>query len=1260
MISNSSSRSVRSFISCKLFCVVVSVLQIVGTGLVWGVENPSNIYRYNSTDGGILYSVTHGNRWAIINLGTSASGGNASSQLFDMTTGEHFPVTYQGHTLTFHMASDDGNIVVGNYGGYAISYDRATNTLRSYPNRPLWKNGQLIDCTPDGRYAVGYYEGYLGNMEGSDLPNDWFYRTLFVDTYTGDTIYTPGLPDPRGGRAYQSIKFTNITPDGRYISGAVDWYMNGYGFIYDVENQRTLRNTSFMELYGGDVAKNARRAITDEYTVTSCSGSTMSPSGKSIGGSARIRFIDGTTASVPCVYFIDNDSLAVYAHAEDGGVGIYAMDDAGTFFGCNETGTPLRSLKILYDGKYWVTLNQICRQRYGYDFFERTGYERTGTIMGVSADGHRFIAFPDPMGESYCFDFGMSVEEACAGLDFLGSYTVTPEAGAQFSKFSSVEVKFDRPVQVLGSGQNVHLVDSKGNVVANGLTSSSGLTLKTNSRNTIVANFRTRSLAAGEAYTVVIDSGAVATSVDAECVNSEICIPYTGRASVPVQLTDAAPEDGSTLTRLDNVSNYILLTFDCRVKLTDKPFAYLERLEDGSRACEMHMVAGTAEETRQQVLLYSDYIVSLLLDRDYRVVVAPGSIVDCVGDPASANDTIAITYHGNYVRTVPTGDVLFSDSWDNIAESLQVWLRYDGDRNTPMSSMQAWEFDNDNQPWNFSIRESESSYDYCAASHSLYAPSGRSDDWMMTPQITIPDDGRCNVQFDAQSYYFDREDTLEVYVWPEDWVLSYLSEEWMEVARDSAQLVFRERLTPGETQEYLDNEWTHYTIDLAPWAGQAVYICFVNHNRNQSAIFVDNVVVEREVFFNLAFNFENRVVDLDALTVNGVLTPKKAVNDIRLVLRDADGLALDSIIWQGITTSVKDRAMPFTFAKMLPLVKGSETAYSIDVTVGDHAATYNGIITDLLFLPERRVALEEMTGIDCSNCPLGIAVIERMEKNFGNHFIPISIHTYTGDPMASGLMGYSAFLGLNAAPTGRIDRTAHIAMPIVSGDDGGYAWTGTREKLWYDAVAERLSEPTLFDFSLRAFRPDDRNTEYVASVTPAVNIQNQHLALFVVVLEDSLCYYQLNAYGTVKSSALGDWGEGGIYSGVDQGGYVYPYLHKDVARAIVGDSYGGTIGLIPASLTAGETYTATLRAPFPSTVVEPSQAHVVALLIDSQTGEVVNAAAARYEEGSGLNTTMAQPTTTEIFDLQGRSLGSSMDELPKGIYLIGGRKVVVK
>ncbi len=71
--------------------------------------------------------MTRGNRWAIINLGTTASGGDAASQLFDMETGEHFPVTYSGRKLHFTMASNDGNTIVGTLGGYAMTHNRATN-----------------------------------------------------------------------------------------------------------------------------------------------------------------------------------------------------------------------------------------------------------------------------------------------------------------------------------------------------------------------------------------------------------------------------------------------------------------------------------------------------------------------------------------------------------------------------------------------------------------------------------------------------------------------------------------------------------------------------------------------------------------------------------------------------------------------------------------------------------------------------------------------------------------------------------------------------------------------------------------------------------------------------------------------------------------------------------------------------------------------------------------------------------------------------
>lgn len=1237
---------------------ILSFFAAMAIALSAMAQNTSKIYQYTPGDGGILYTMTRGNKWAIINLGTSASGGNASSQLFDMESGEHFPVTFKNHDLPFAMASNDGNIIVGHYGDYAYSFNRETNVIHSYPNRPLWKNGQLVDCTPDGKYAVGYYEGYLGKSDNSDIPNDWFYRTLFVDVEKGDTIYTPNLPTRnRMGQKYQSIKFNRITPDGRYIMGAVDWYIDGgFNFIYDTKEQKTLTNTSLMQLYGGDVASRYPN-------VVSCSGSMQSPNGNAIGGRANIRVTgeDGVVAteSVPCVYFRDRDELVVYADAEEGNVGIEAMDDAGTFFGCTETGTPLRDFKILYNGKYWVTLNQICRQRYGYNFYERTGYERTGTIMGVSGDGHKLISFHDPMGESYCFDFGESVEEACSGLDLLGTYAITPESNTEFAKISSVEVRFERPVQIIGSGKNVHLYDSQGKLVCDGLSSTSGLTHKTGSKNTVVANFRTRMLTPGERYTVVIDAGSIATAKDKTFTNREIRVEYIGRANEPVRFLSSVPKDGESIQKIDNESSYIILTFDSKVKLTETAEAYVERVADGTRASSLTMVAGTDTQTKNKVLLYPPNTVNLYADQDYRVVVEPNSISDYTGDEASYNERIVITLHGSFVRTVPTGDVLFSDSWDNIVESLQMWLRYDGDHNTPLASMQQWEFDAENQPWNFSIRESNDTYDYCAASHSLYAPSGQSDDWMMTPQITLPAEGKCTIEFDAQSYMPNKADTLEVYVYEQEFVLSYLNQSIMEYVKKDAKLVFKEVLSAGESQENLSGDWTHYSIDLTPWGGKDVYIAFVNHNRNQSAIFIDNVSVNREVLYQLALDFEERIVAHAELPITGKITIKKdGVSNVSLILNDNEGNEVSRIEWKDISGNMKDRTIPFSFATPLPLETGKVNKYSIAVQIDERTDTYHGTITNLAFQPTKRVVLEEMTGVDCPNCPQGIVAIEKMEETFGDRFIPVSIHTYTGDPYESGLSAYSTYLGLNGAPSARINRTNGIYFPMVS-NGGTFSMTNASSPLWYDIVSKLLDEPALCDFSVTA-STDGNTIDCKAEVNYAITADGQQLSVLLIVLEDSLTNYQSNAFGTIEQSLFGEWGKGGIYSAENSNGYAYPVIHNDVARSVIGTTLGGTIGIFPTSFKAGESYTASITAPFPSTVVIPANAHIVALLINSQSGEVVNAANSPIVRNPNANSITENKTTDElhsIYTITGVRIKAS--QMKKGsLYIFNNKKVL--
>lgn len=1236
--------------------ILTTLLCLMAIAMAWA-EDTSKIYTYLPGDGGILYSMTHGNRWAITNLGTSASGGDAASGLFDMDNGECINIVYNFQKLHFNMASNDGNIVVGDYMGQAMSYNRSTRKMTRYANRPLWKNGQLVDCTPDGRYAVGYYEGYLGKGDDSDIPNDWYYRTLFVDTETGDTIHTPNLPTTnRNGGRLQSIKFTSITPDGRYISGSVDWYLdNGYSFLYDTQTKRVIQGTSLMQLYGGDVASR-------HEGVVSCSGSMLSPSGTAIGGTARInrKNADGTTEQVSCrcVWFRETDELRCYPDAEDGGVSIYEMDDNGTYYGCTETGTPLRELKILYNGKYWVTLNQICTQRYGYDFYERTGFERTGTIMGVSANGHRLIAFPDPMGESYCFDFGESAEEACSHLDFLGTYTITPEAGSQFAMLNSVELKFERPIAILGSGKNVHLIDSKGTVVANGLTTTQGLMLKADTENTVVANFRSRILTPGEQYYVVFDAGAVATRADLSCVNEEIRIPYTGRENGPVRLTAALPEEHSQLQKLDN-SSYIILSFESKVKLTNNAQAYVERVEDGTRAASLMMVAGTIESTKNQVLLYPASTLPLFNGKDYRIVVEAGSVVDYSGNATSANERIELTYHGTYLRENPSGNILFKDSWDDIAESLQIWLRYEGDHNIPQQTPQSWEFDADNQPWNFSIRESNENPDYCAGSHSMYTPAGRSDDWMLTPQVSVPAQGECRLDFDAQGYLMSARDTLEVYIYENEEILTHLTTPIMNHVKQNSTLVLKEIISAGRTPEGLSGEWTHFTIDLSPWANKDIYIAFANHNFNQSAVFVDNVIVQRTTLCQLLYDYEDRVLNRESQKISGhvILPADSKATEVTLRLINSEGNTMETLTLNTAGTPAGS-PVAYAFQNPLPLIVGEVNNYAIEVVIDGQSVMFNESITDLAFEPVKRVVIEEMTGTTCPNCPLGIVTLEKLHKIYGDNIIPVGIHTYPGDMMGNGLMDYSNFLGLMSAPSARINRQKGIYYPIKS-LGSQYVDTDAGDPLWLDIVTEEMNRLPLCDISVKASNDElTSDIRYEATVRYAVNAHNQQLAVFFVVLEDGLSNMQQNNFGQASSPLLGQWGQGGIYSDY----VVLGYEHNHVARGTIGNTYGGTIGLLPTSPSSGTEYTAVITAPLPKSVVDVSKTTVVGMLIDTQTGEVINAASARLNdsgEGDGIETIGLDGMSnadSRAFNL----LGQPVHSAAKGLIIRGGKKVIVK
>lgn len=1231
-------------------------------------QNTYKFHKYVSRDGGILISITPNGKWGLVRLGTTAGGGDAVPQLYNIDTEQQTPIEYGGRAISAEAISDDGNIAVGNMSGRPVAYNRAANKVTVFPIRPLWQGASLTAVTPDGKYAVGHYNGFNGKLnENDDLSHDYYYSTLFVNVETGDTIATPGLPTrDMSGQDQHAIKFDAITPDGRYIIGQMSWYImqpvSSVTFVYDTQ-EHTYRIVGFVE--------NKGRGWTPLYEgLNHLENPSMSPDGRWLTGLAYIakplqgsEFFNEYGAAYR--YDIQNGTFEVF-DTNELSIETAVINNNGTIFGNPDTGSPLRDFRVLYKDKYWISLNQICKQQYGFNFNERSGFDRTGTVTSVSGDGSRFISFTDPLGESYCFDFGRPVEEVCDGIDLLANYSVNPVEGSTFSRLSSIDINFGRSVQVLGKGNtHVHLYKEDGTKVADALSTASGLALKTGSSSTVTAVFRTRQLEDGVKYYIVIDKGAVAVGNDETRVNSEIRIMYNGRKDGPVSLVKAAPADHSKLRQIDASSSYILMTFDCPVQLTKDYLAYIERIDDGSRLATLSVGVGNTEGTKNQVLLYPSSEIYLYDGVEYRVVLESGSVCDYSGEESSYNEKIELLYHGTYIREVSNDEVIFADSWDNISESLQTWLRYEGDHNKPLASMQNFEFDADNQPWNFSIRESDEQPDYCAASHSLYTPSGQSDDWMMTPQLLMPLDGKAILEFDAQSYKMNKKDTLLVYVFEEEFPISYLNDAWMEDIRERAELLDAIALTPGATEEKIAGEWTHYSYNLSKWANKNIYIAFVNQNYNQSMIFIDNVKVQRELLYTIGFTNADRLVAQDELSIAGQFTVKttEPVSAISLTLKDASGKEIDTVEWTTLPETVKDTPLPFSFSKPLPLTVGEENHYTILVSFGSHEDEFKGQIINLAFEPKKRVVLEEMTGLECPNCPQGILAIEKCEKAFGDQFIPISIHTYTGDPYAGTMGAYSSFLGLNAAPSARINRIDGTYFPMVSAS-GVYYDSYEKSPVWYDIISRELNKLTTADISLTAVQSEDGKTiKYQTEVKYALNATDQQLSLFLVVLEDGLINYQANNLGSLEQDIFGEWGAGGSKSNA----YNYPVTHNDVARQVIGETMSGTIGLFPSTLTAGETYTATFSAPYPAVIADAKNASAVAMLINTQTGEVINAAKAPVVPNSTAIEALPDTSVTsqDVYSTSGVMLRhaasqSEINSLPRGIYVIGNKKVVVR
>ncbi len=1200
----------------------------------------------------IYWGLSDNGKWAVTSDCPDREGG----KVVDLSDNSFVTLTMTNATGGYGApqdVSDDGNIVVGSYDGMAAMWTRAKGewTILAY-DKNKYGGGQVYQLTPDGKYAVGRL------FDKEDLYKE--YPAMW-DLTTNTFIELEGLPEyDMAMEDKHQHRLNAITNDGRYIAGCVSFSYMGETLYYIYDRQtKTYDPLGFEETPEGFIPTNENLKFLDSIY--------FSPDGKKATGDAYIvKEIPGSFMAneytAPYLYDVETKTFEIFDKATDSGYLIMAISNKGNIFagGNGVSGTPLRNAYVR-SGKYWYGIDQIMKANYDMDL---TVIDQglTGTPQGVSGDGRTFISFIDPnLGSSYALTVDKDWDELCEKVDLMGNYYIMPLPGSAMASAYTFDVVFDRAIRQLGETSEIELLDGEGNVVRNAM----GLAINANRAS---ISFRRLTLNPSEVYTVVIPAGMFSMAEDTAVKNREVRAQYVGIASEPLAPTIVSPADGSGITQIDYATFNIELGFPAYISLAEDAKAYLY-IDDADQTLSAELGLRT---TQNVLTVFSTATVPLRRGISYKLVIPAGSVTDLSGAAATANEEIVLHYTGMWQSSSDDRIIYTTDFDSGLPNDM---LFYEGDHNTPTSRMAGFGFTADTTPW--WIARDDESYDYAAMSHSTYNPSGKSDDWMVTPQLFVPS-ANVRLEFDAQNYRRRAEDRLSVYVIPSDVVYGALNDEIINKFRADGTLVFNEVLEPGESEESLDGDWTHFEVPLSKFEGKYVYIAFVNENENQSIVFIDNIVVINDMRYQLNITSPLVVVRSESEIIAGtvdVFSEEANYNAIKMTLKDGDGKTIDTIDATGLNVTA-EKPFEFSFDKPLPLSIGKINKFTIDIAMTDKGAenaestVVSAELSDLAFETVKRAVLEEYTGQSCGNCPLGIRGVELIQKDFGDLFIPVVIRSYDNDPESPLNADYAEKIQINGGAPGGVVNRHYYGFPM-SEEDGVYTnATGSIENgLWYDFVVAEINDRAIVDFitekdveegdtnyTYASLPPDAGRVTVNAAIRYAVDATDQSVNLFAVLLENDVLCFQENYFCNTSIPILGDWSSGGPLA-QNVVAIEYDHLCRNASHTnCIGDP-----GVLPREFVADTPVSTTLRIAAPSTKIKNrDKLDVVVMLYDNVTGRIANAVKVPVNTSLSVENVIANEgnitivanggvvtvngngaVAAEVYDLTGRRLAAA-------------------
>ena len=365
--------------------------------------------------------------------------------------------------------------------------------------------------------------------------------------------------------------------------------------------------------------------------------------------------------------------------------------------------------------------------------------------------------------------------------------------------------------------------------------------------------------------------------------------------------------------------------------------------------------------------------------------------------------------------------------------------------------------------------------------------------------------------------------------------------------------------------------------------------------------FMDNVIFDHQTYTLPALNAMVGSLDMGGSIAGQNVTPSVSIlnaGQTALTSFDVNLIYNGQNYTQNVTgVNVASIASYLVYMPTIALVPGLNNAVvtisNINGGNDDNAAdnTLTQEVDPVVPAAGKIVVGEEATGTWCQGCPRGAVFMDKFAADYNGFWAGIAVHN--GDPMT--VTDYDAGIGalIGGYPSALVDRVGDVDPSQMGSDFFTRLQTAPKGVLTNGATWDPATRVLNVSVS----------TEMLQATTGAYKVA-------CVLTEDGVTgtgsgYNQSNAYAGGNNGAMG--GYESLPSSVPAAQMVYDH----VARAIA-PSFTGQTGVIAATTTVGDNYTANFSFTLPATWDE-TEMHIVGMLIDPQ-GQIDNAGYSNINE----------------------------------------------